>query len=78
MAGFASQISLAGSPVVYRVTVGTESGDSTDIFIGGASSIVPEERVEAAVNAFAETVAQPPYVLGGIARIATAETPLQQ
>ena len=74
MAGFASQISLAGSPIVYRVTIGNESGDYTEIYVGGASAILPPERVEAAVAAFAEALAQPPFVNGGIVRIATAET----
>lgn len=76
MAGYASQISLAGSPIVYRVTVGTESGDYTDVYVGGASSILPDDHLEQAVAAFAEALSQPPYVKGGVTRIATAETPL--
>jgi len=77
MAGFASQISLAGSPVVYRVTIGNDSGDITEIYVGGASAMLPAERVEAALATFAEALAQPPFVNGGIVRIATDETPLQ-
>jgi hypothetical protein len=76
MAGFASQISLAGSPIVYRVTIGNDAGDATEIYIGGASAMLPTERVEAALAAFAETLGQPPFVNFGIVRIATAETPL--
>jgi hypothetical protein len=77
MAGFASQISLAGSPAVYRVTIGNESGDITEIYVGGASAMLPTDHVEAALTAFAEALAQPPFVNGGIVRITTDETSLQ-
>ncbi|MFF0080211.1 hypothetical protein ACFYR1_10995 [Streptomyces canus] len=77
MAGFASQISLAGSPVVYRVTIGNESGDATEIYVGGASAMLPSESVEAALTALAETLGQPPFVNLGIVRITTDETSLQ-
>lgn len=76
MAGFASQISLAGSPVVYRVTISNESGDATEIYLGGASAMLPTDRVEAAVTAFAETLGQPPFVNSGVVRIATTEASL--
>jgi hypothetical protein len=76
MAGFTSQITLAGSPIVYRVTIGNESGDVTEIYVGGASAMLPPDRVEAALTAFAETLGQPPFVNLGIVRIATDETPL--
>ena len=76
MAGFASQISLAGSPVVYRVTISNDSGDATEIYVGGASAMLPTERVEAALTAFAEALGQAPFVNSGIVRIATDETPL--
>ena len=77
MAGFASQISLAGSPIVYRVTISNQEGDATEIYIGGASAMLPAEHVEAAVAAFAETLGQPPFLNSGVVRIATDETPLQ-
>lgn len=76
MAGFTSQISLAGSPIVYRVTIMNDSGDATEIYVGGASAMLPSERVEAALASFAEALGQPPFVNLGIVRIATGETPL--
>ena len=76
MAGFTSQISLAGSPIVYRVTIMNDSGDATELYIGGASALLPTERLEAALTALAETLGQPPFVNLGIVRIATAETSL--